>query len=231
MIRAILFDLDDTLYEERQFFRSGFLAVGAALQQRGVGATATTAKMLEEFHHRDERERVLQKLAEKLSFPLEWIPELVSVFRSHTPDIRLADDVREVLPRLRARHRLGCVTDGWAPVQRAKMRVLEVEPLLDAVVVADDFGRERWKPHPFPFQRCCELLGALPSESVFVGDNPQRDMLGARNAGLYAVRIRRLGGYFSSRQPSPSDPAADCEVRSLTELERVIANLWPTCEN
>ena len=224
MFRAILFDLDDSLYDERQFFRSGFLAVGEVLERRGMGQRATTVELLEHFHHA-ERPRVLQKLAQRLAFPSEWIPELVTVFRSHTPDIRLADDVREVLPRLRTRYKLGCVTDGWASVQRAKLRALDVEPLLDAVVVADDFGRERWKPHPFPFQKCCELLGSLPSESIFVGDNPQRDMLGARNAGLCSVRIRRPGGYFSSGEASPSEPGADFEIQNLAELERVIGNL------
>lgn len=225
MLRAILFDLDDTLYEERQFFRSGFLAVAEWLEQRGVGPRIPTAELLEHFHQHDGREDVFQKLAVSLAFPSEWVPELVSVFRAHKPDIQLADDVREVLPRLRRQHKLGCVTDGWASVQRAKLEVLGVDSLLDVVVVADDYGRERWKPHSFPFQKCCELLGAAPADSMFVGDNPDRDILGARNAGLSAVRIRRAGGYFARLDSSVAEPGVDLEVQSLVELETLVGKL------
>jgi putative hydrolase of the HAD superfamily len=225
MIRAILFDLDDTLYEERQFFRGGFVAAADALERRGIGARVSTVELLEHFHFEQGREDVFQKLATRLAFPIEWIPELVGAFRAHKPDIRLADDVGVTLPRLRERHKLGCVTDGWASVQRAKLESLGVEPLLDAVVVADDYGRDRWKPHPFPFQRCCELLGTTPAEAVFVGDNPHRDVLGARNAGLVAVRIRRPGGYFARGGSAVVEPEADFEVQDLLDVERLVTKL------
>lgn len=225
MLRAILFDLDDTLYEERQFFQSGFLAVAELLQQRGIGQCMPTVELLEHFHYHEGRDGVFQKLCVSLAFPSDWIPELVTVFRAHRPNIQLANDVTEVLPRLRKSHKLGCVTDGWASVQRTKLEVLGVNSFLDAVVVADDYGRDRWKPHPFPFQRCCELLGSPPEQSVFVGDNPHRDIQGARNAGLRSVRIRRPGAYFECMDFCAAESNADFEVHNLIELERLVRRL------
>jgi putative hydrolase of the HAD superfamily len=55
-----------------------------------------------------------------------------------------------VLPRLRRIYGVGCVTNGRAVVQRNKLRGLQAGDLFDAVVVADELGREYWKPHPLP---------------------------------------------------------------------------------
>lgn len=225
MLQAILFDLDDTLYEERQFFHSGFVAMAALLESRGAGPAARSVELLNHLHHHEGREGVLQKLAVSLPFPVEWIADLVDAFHSHVPLIQLADDAKEVLPRLRQTHKLGCVTDGWAAVQRAKLKALGVESLLDAVVVTDDYGRDRWKPHPFPFHKCCELLAADPAKCLYVGDNPQRDLIGARNAGLRFVRIRRHGGYFERVESSSAESTSGIEVQNLVELEQQLSQL------
>lgn len=225
MLRAIIFDLDDTLYEERYFFRSGFEVVAGFLDARGFGPTSNAVARLEYFHLQEGRQDVFQKLADELGFPGGWIPEIVNLFRSHKPAIQLAADSLEVLPRLRQRFRLGCVTDGWAAVQRAKLASLSVEPWLDAVVVADDYGREQWKPEPFPVLKCCELLGIEPAEAIFVGDNPARDMAGARSAGVPSVRVRRPGGYFARLEVASTNLRADHEVVSLYELEELLARL------
>jgi putative hydrolase of the HAD superfamily len=224
-IRAVLFDLDDTIYEERLYVRGGFSAVAHFLEHRGVGSAVQTLTLLERVHHHEGREQVFQKLSARLGFPADWIPALVEVHRSHEPDIRLAADAVHVLPRLKLQYRLGCVTDGWATVQRNKLKALDVWTLFDAVVVADDYGRDRWKPDPFPFQRCCELLGLAPEAAIFVGDNPERDMRGARKAGLRAIRVRRPGGYFEQDDASDPECAPHCIVRDLVELEQVLRTL------
>lgn len=225
-LQAILFDLDDTLYEERHFFRSGFVCVARELERRGVGLAASLADRLEHFHHHEGREQVFQKLAAHAGFSPAWIPELVALFRSHVPEIQLAPDSREALPRLRGRYRLGCVTDGWKDVQRRKVAALKVEPLLHALVIADELGREFWKPHPQPFLTCCARLGVAPEAAVFVGDNPERDLVGAQRAGLTFVRMRRPGAYFSQRELDSRETQSAGEVRQLVELEELLAD-WP----
>jgi len=220
MIRAVLFDLDDTLYEERQFFRSGFEAVEQVLRDRGITSADDIVGLLEHFHHQEGREGVFQKLSERLAFPSTWIPDLVRAFREHTPNISLIAEVPGVLDRLRRRYRLGCITDGWSSVQRGKLLALGVERFFDAVVVSDDYGREMWKPHAFPFRKCCELLGVDPSEAIFVGDHPDRDVTGATAAGLRVVRLKRPSGYFAELE-HPLDATTPC-VQSLTEFEALV---------
>jgi putative hydrolase of the HAD superfamily len=221
MVQAIIFDLDDTLYEERFFFRGGFAAVGHELERRGVGSAAEVASLLENWHHAESRGGVFQKLAALLGFPEEWIAELVTLFRSHEPSIALCDDATVVLPRLRQHYRLGCVTDGWAHVQRRKIQALRIEEYVDAILVADDYGREYWKPHPRPLEECCGLLGVTPDQVLMVGDNPDRDMAAARSAGMRSVRLRRADGYFA-RSECAEVARADFEISDLYGLEKFL---------
>jgi len=225
MLKAIIFDLDDTLYEERDYFRSGFEAVAYELEHRAVGSTKEIVTLLEYFHHEESREGVFQKLASKLGFPSPWIPDLVSIFRSHKPVIALTPDSREILPLLRKTYRIGCVTDGWAAVQRRKIQALDVEAYLDVVIVADEWGREYWKPHPFPLLKCCEQLEVSVETAIFVGDNPSRDMLGAHNANMLSIRIRRMNGYFSNTTVNQPSLSAHFEIHDLHELKSVLETI------
>ncbi len=221
-LKAVLFDLDDTLYEEAEFFRSGFDVVSRSLAQRGVGRHPETAHLLLHLHQHEGRDQVFQKLAARLGFPTEWIADLVEIFRAHVPHLVVPADTAAVLPRLRARFRLGCITDGWAAVQRRKIEALHLAPLLDAIVIADEFGREYWKPHAFPFHHCCTRLGVTPGEALFVGDNPSRDAVGAANAGIRFVRLRRPGSHFEALASDAPGCHIWGEAANLYELEQLL---------
>lgn len=216
-LQAVLFDLDDTLYVEAEFFRSGFGAIARTLAAAGHGDAAALAAQIYDIHWHENRERVFNVAAERLGFSPELIPQLVREFRDHVPELSLAAEVRILLAELRGRYALGCVSDGHAAVQRGKLAALGVELLLDAVVVSDELGRDAWKPDPRPFWECCRRLGAAPQQSVFVGDNPERDVRGALAAGMISVRLRRPEGYFSRTLAAPSD-TPHFEIHSLAEL-------------
>ena len=219
-IRAVLFDLDDTLYVEGDFYRSGFSCVARRLASReGLDAEGILHE-LEAIHHDEGREQVFDKLVARRGLAGQSVSELVGLFRGHVPEIRLLPEVPAVLGRLRRRYKLGCVTDGWPAVQRRKVEALGLAPLVDTVVYTGDYGPNLRKPAVFPFEACCSRLGVRAREVLAVGDNPERDVRGARRAGMVSVRIRHEGGYFRDR-PSGDDPP-DFEIRSLAELEGVL---------
>jgi putative hydrolase of the HAD superfamily len=224
VIRTVLFDLDDTLYPERDFYRSGFAVVADLIEQRGIGPAQRSRELFEHLHFCESREGVFDKASLRLGFPADWIPELVASFQNHVPHLRLPADSAETLRQLRTHYRLGIVTDGHAAVQRRKIDALGLAALVDAILVADDLGREHWKPHPRPFWACCELLGVRPEEAVFVGDHPQRDVRGAHEAGMTAIRLRSPDGYFFQLGATEAD-SADYEIRQITELGALLAKL------
>ena len=226
MIRAVLFDLDDTLYPEASYVRSGFRAVGAELAARGVGEAEASGDVFASIHFGEGRDRVFNKAAERLGFPAEWVGDLVGVYRNHRPrGLELFEDARRVLDALRGSYALGIVTDGWLVTQSAKRDALGVAELVDCVFLTDTLGRAMWKPHPEPFRRCLAALGVSASEAVFVGDNPERDVEGALNAGLRPVWLRRDEAYFVDATP---DRAPAATIRSLDELGPLLARWTET---
>ncbi|HEY3373557.1 MAG TPA: HAD family hydrolase [Candidatus Aquicultor sp.] len=224
LFKGIIFDLDDTLYREIDFFRSGFSEVARKLEARGVGNSRDTCGLLEDILFNEGRDFIFEKAAVRLGFSESWVRELVELFREHIPSIELADDAKRVLPLLKRTYLLGCVTDGHARVQRRKIEALGVAPLFDAVVVADDLGRGHWKPDPLPFKVCCGQLGLTTGETVYVGDNVERDIQGAKNLGMRSVLLRREDAYFTLR-PASTEHSADVEITTLYQLGDALARL------
>ncbi len=221
MIRAILFDLDDTLYLESDYYRSGFRVVADELQARGVGDAAELRALMESIQDSEGPAGVIDKAARRWPFRSEWVPELVELVRGHIPSISLLKEDRDLLLQLRSRFLLGCVCDGRSQVQRNKIHALGLENMMDSIVYSDDLGRDYWKPHPRPYQTCCKNLGIDAGQCVFVGDSPERDIRGARNAGMLAVRLRRFGSY-SFNAPVTTIDNPDYEINELTHLQQII---------
>jgi len=200
-LRAVLFDLDDTLYPERTFFIGGFRVVARELIERGLsGRPDAIADRMLRLHDADPA-GVLDRFSAEWPFPAAWVPELIDIFRGHHPQIVLPESTARVLALLRKRFLLGCVSDGWLAVQKRKLAALGLEAAFDSVVLTDALGRTRWKPHPASFLRCCEAMGVPPEAAVFVGDHPARDIQGAQRAGLTAVLLTEYGRFHSQAVP------------------------------
>lgn len=204
-LEAVLLDLDDTLHPEAAFVEAGLAVVADELARRGVGSAPDLCRRLATLHGRVDRTRVLQALAEEVGFPVDWIPELVDVFRAHQPRLDLAPEVAASLSAWSRRWSLGCVTDGRPETQHRKVRALGLGRWMEVIVFTDGFGPGWRKPDPRPFHLACALLDCDPARTLFVGDHPVRDVGGARSAGLRAVRIRRADGYLGALPDAP-DP-------------------------
>ena len=95
--------------------------------------------------------------------------------------------------RLKPRFRLGLVTEGRRSAQEAKIRALGLEHWIEAAVILGEDDRAEWKPSRKPFDRILGMLSIAGGEAAYIGDNPQKDFRGAREAGLQTIRIRREG--------------------------------------
>lgn len=224
---AVIFDLDDTLFLEREFVLSGFDAVAAELAATvGVPASILRAEFQKIFES-GERSDVFGVWLRNHGHSVVWLPQLIELYRSHSPRITLVPEMLELLADLRQRIPLGLITDGHLATQRGKIKALAIEPYFSAITCSDLLGREFWKPHPRPYR---ETLGALdvPAESaVYVADNPAKDFLGARGVGMATVRVRWPGGMHAERfVPSP-EFAADHEVTSVGDLRRLLLENIP----
>lgn len=225
MIRwqAIVFDLDDTLYPERQYVHSGLQAVADWAQQAlGFPSRQTYAELVRLFDGGSRTEAFDRWL---LGHGLEravWVPAMVAAYRRHEPRIAPFDDVVPLLERLRGHCLLGLVTDGNFEVQRRKLAALSLESFFQAIVYSDLLGREHWKPSPRPFREVAQLLSVPAAQAVYVADNPAKDFRGARRAGMAAIRVRRPDGLYCHLEPSSYQDAPDAEIAELGELARIV---------
>jgi putative hydrolase of the HAD superfamily len=218
MAAVIAFDLDDTLYLERDFVRSGFIAVDRWVCDRfAVTGFFDTAWILFEAGRRgDIFDRALAAL--EIQAGPELIRHLVNIYRDHTPSIHLATDAEEALADLCARRRTALVTDGYWNTQARKVAALGLVGRLKQIVYTDQLGRSKWKPHPEGFLAIQNEFGLAAQEFVYVADNPQKDFIAPRHLGWKTVRVRRPEGQYARLSAEPS-LGPDYTVMSLRELD------------
>ena len=125
---------------------------------------------------------------------------------------RVYPDVVPTLTALARRHRLALVTNGAPDIQRAKLAASGLAPHFAAVIVSGELGAG--KPDARPFHAALAALGVAPGRAVMVGDSLERDVGGARNAGLRAILLDRAGC-----QP----PTACAGVETIRDLAHLLA--------
>lgn len=99
--------------------------------------------------------------------------------------LHLFDEVPEVMEELRGEFRLGMLTNGPSDLQRSKIKVLGIEPWFDDIVVSGEHGMA--KPDPGIFEVALSRLNADPEDTIYIGNSPQYDVLGANNAGIPVI--------------------------------------------
>ena len=216
---VIVFDMDDTLYPEADFVRSGHRAVAERVwQDLRVDIEPELRRRFAAGQRGDLMSAALAALDVKA--PQDYVGRvLVPVYREHTPVICPYVETVPVLTELRARgHRLALLSDGWAEVQRRKLAALGLAGLFDEVVITDELGREAWKPSTVGFERILNALGVTGAEAMYVSDNPHKDFAGPHRLGMRTVRIIRPGTeHGEALAPSPEHQPQQV-MRALHEM-------------
>lgn len=225
--RAVLFDLDDTLYPERQFVDGGFRAVARFLSGRsGRSAEELTARLWE-LHARDGRGRLFDTLLDELGAGHD--PDLVLScllsYRTHEAQLVPFSGATDVLDALRAEGiRTGLLSDGLSSVQRHKLEGLpSLGHRLDLIVLTDELGPPYAKPSPVAFRVACRLLEVPPAMTIYVANDPRKDFRGAREAELFTIRLGLLpdeGASVDIRTGGADD--ADVAVDSFASLSGLL---------
>jgi putative hydrolase of the HAD superfamily len=218
MYEAVLFDLDNTLFNVEQYMTGAFADVATHL--------ATT--------HGLDREQVHADLlalwrAETSMYPHLFddivadydidadIEHIVAVFNDHEPTLEPYEGVPELLDRLReAGYVLGIVTDGTARRQRRKLDALGLRSAFETVVLTSEVGEA--KPSPRPFEEAARRLEQRPDRCLYIGDNPHVDFIGAKATGMATVRLRR--GEFRSLSTGPEVDATAETIDDIYEIVR-----------
>lgn len=222
-IQAVVFDLDDTLFRERDYVRSGFSAVGECLRKALARGTDFEGWMWRRFAS-GRRERMFDAANRRFRLRLSdaEILRLVETYRRHRPRIRPCRGVAKLLTELRRRRRkLGLLSDGYLPAQRLKLTALGLAKHFDAIVFTEETGRWAWKPSPAGFEKMRRRLALPHAACAYVADNPAKDFLAANTLGWLTVQWLRPGQLHADNPP-PDGGRPQRIVRSGPELMRIL---------
>ena len=226
MIKSVIFDLDDTLYD--------FTSAHAVAMRRLTAYAGTSlnlsperfeALQREAFHRQKERlgncaaihNRLIrfQLMLEAAGKPISYAPEMADLYwRTLLERIRPMPGAVDTLAGMRfAGLTIGIGSNMTADWQYAKLKRLGLMTYVDFIVTSEEAGAE--KPDATLFLLCAEKAGCAPEECAFVGDSLRGDALGARDAGMAA--------YWLCPHPESSEvPAGVNRIRTLSELPALL---------
>jgi putative hydrolase of the HAD superfamily len=218
-IKGVVFDLDDTLYSERDFVLSGFQAVADwSAENLGIESEQGYAILCDLYSQGVRNDTFDRWLTiHEIDRP-ELTTKFVDVYRQHLPRIAPFPETIELLKSLSGFYKIGLVSDGYLAVQQGKWAALELDTFFDAVVFSDLLGRANWKPSTAPFELVLEKLGIEPEFSVYIGDNPRKDFFGARQLGMQTIQVRRTDLEYGHLTPPGLDYHPHLTIASISEV-------------
>ena len=226
-MKTIIFDLDDTLYDELEYCKSGFNAVARFLARLpGSPAAGSIFEALWSQFNAGNRTRTFNAALDEIGINCDsgLVQKLVNLYRSHEPDIKLPPDSRDALDTLAHEYSLGLLTDGFLPAQELKVRKLRIEHYFQHIVYTEQLGREAWKPSPAGFEKLITLFGTDPPNMAYVADNEKKDFIAPNGLGFVTVRIIRPKRIHTE---SCTDPNARAHhtIHRIRRLPALLAGL------
>ena len=182
MNKVVVFDLDDTLYKEVDYVRSGFMAVAQHL-----GDDSLLDVMLKA---RSKGINAFEAVKEQR--PDAEIEKMIEIYRNHKPTITLPRDTTLTLDYLHSKYTLALVTDGRSVGQRNKIEALGLERYFapEDIVISEEFGSE--KPAPANYT-CFMQRHPACHHFTYVGDNLKKDFVAPNALGWLTVCLKDDG--------------------------------------
>lgn len=213
-ISGIIFDLDDTLYSEKQYVKSGYRAIAKFLRKDMADVETTEEKLWNFFlQGKSAIDELLSETGES-----EKKQECLDIYRNHMPQLELYDGVRDLIEKFKAQGiKAGIITDGRVNGQKNKVAALGLNDLLDDIIITDELGGEQFrKPNDIAF-RIMQCRWRLPfGEIVYVGDNITKDFQAPKQLGMRSIYFENEDGLYYHTDCDANE--CDVKITSLREL-------------
>lgn len=211
LAKGVVFDLDDTLYSEKEYVKSGYRSIAKFLGNEDIEDCL--------WDYFKSGKPVIDECLKELG-KAELKRKCLEIYRNHYPDIHLYDGVAELIGNLKENGiQVGVITDGRPEGQRNKIAALGLDRLISDIVVTDELGGVQFrKPCDIAF-RIMALRWKLPYEEiVYVGDNVAKDFQAPRQLGMQSIWFRNNEGIYSAKY-------MDCQgvsIDNLADLKKLI---------
>lgn len=187
-----IFDLDDTLYSEKEYIRSGFYEVA----QYNPTVKEMEKKLWSAF---ESGKRAIDfVLNSEGIYSKEKAEKCLEVYRRHFPRISLYPEAKNMLQELKENNvRLGIITDGRPEGQRAKIAALGIEDLFEKIIITDELGGTIFRKPSSVAYEIMQAHFAVPyNQMVYIGDNDSKDFLAPLQLGMECIFFKNPDGLY-----------------------------------
>lgn len=191
-VEGVIFDMDDTLYSEKDYVRSGYAQIEKYLNQ-----PEATEKLWCYF---EQKQPAIDMYLTEIGRP-DLKNECLKIYRNQMPEIQLYDGVSQMLARLKAQgKKLGIITDGRVEGQKNKIAALGLKKLVDDIIITDALGGiEFRKPNEAAFRLMQEKWQLPFKKMIYIGDNPQKDFIAPEKLGMQSMYFCNPDGLYSNK--------------------------------
>jgi putative hydrolase of the HAD superfamily len=206
---VIVFDLDDTLYDEVNFVKSGFKEIASYLQNDKYYEF-----MIAEFD-KNGSGKVFNKLIENFNLEIS-LNKLIEIYRFSKPNIALDNETKEILEFTKD-YKTALISDGHYITQRNKFDVLGLEKYIDYPIFTDFYHTK--KPELKAFEMVMNKYNT-ENEFIYISDNPKKDFIAPNQLGWQSIRYKNPNGIYKEYK---SD--ATYEVYNKLDILKVIKEI------
>ncbi|MHC4570773.1 MAG: HAD family hydrolase [Planctomycetota bacterium] len=227
MITTVIFDLDDTLYDEVDYCKSGFKTVAEFLANLPQAPPHEHIfDCLWKQFTAGNRTKTFNTALDDLgvSYDDKLIEALTKTYRNHAPKIKLPRDSEDILSQLSEKFTLALLTDGFLPAQQLKVRALGIEKYFKSIIYTEQLGRQFWKPSPAGFEKIMQDLNAKPENTVHVADNEKKDFIAPNKLGISTIQLIRPARIHTKTSKEP-DAAPQYVIHNISELPSLLEKL------
>lgn len=220
----LVFDLDDTLYNEIDFVISGFKSVSKYLEDKLSINSRDSFSLSMELLERNGRGKVFDDLLKYYGlYSYKMVSSCLSVYRYHKPIIKFSDDSIRFLNRYSSYTKY-VVTDGNKIVQKNKIKSLNADKYFKKCIITHNYGIKFSKPNPYVFKKISEWEKTKAEKIIYIGDNPYKDFVGIKPLGFKTIRI--INGMFAEVKLKQKYEA-HITINSLDEIDdNLLAKLF-----
>jgi len=217
-MKAVFFDLDNTLYDAKKYYLGAFQDISNFLQQKhSINKEEAYNKLVEFWVEKTSMyPHLFDDLVRHFSIRKESVETFVKIFNEHKiNNNQLYSDSIPTLKKLKKeKYKIGIITDGNVSRQKRKIMNYSLDELVDVIVYTKTLEP---KPSKLPFIEALNKVDVAPSNGYYVADNPHLDFKGANDVGFTTIRIMR--GEFMK---VPSDNLVKYTINNLKELCEVL---------
>lgn len=188
-IKGVIFDLDDTLYSEKEYVKSGYKKIAAFLEKEDA-----FEKMWNYFQ---EGKTAIDCYLDEIG-KMDKKAECLKIYREQMPDIKLYDGVIELMHTLVDKGiKVGIITDGRPEGQRNKLKALGLDNLVKDIIITDELGGTQFrKPNDISF-RIMQCRWRMPFENmIYIGDNLKKDFMAPKQLGMQWIWVNNEQGIY-----------------------------------